>query len=180
MMQLTVRKTNIADPRTISQWSGPQQHLFDAVAEWDSNWPGVKQWNVWFNDTIFGRYRNLQHLHEMEVEEVEEETDEHMDATALSEHEELEALVQPVSTGDGSNDSTRRDEEQQPEDTGEGASVAADHIEPEHQADSGPGEGIVPPLEEGSVDTPKQDTVRQPLPLIKIGLRSSIHHHWKP
>ncbi len=135
-------------------------------------WPGVKQWNVWFNDTIFGRYRDQQHLHEMEVDEVEEETDDHMDATALSFHEELEALVQPVSIRGGSDDSTGPDEQQQTEDQVEGASVEADHSEPELQADSGVSEGTVPPLAEGSVDTPKPHAVRKSLALIDIKVRS--------
>lgn len=174
MMQLTIRKTQFNDANGISRWTQTQQPMFDAIADWDSEWPGVKQWNVWFNDTIFGRYRNLADLHEMEVEEVEEETEEHMDATALSEHEELEALIQPVSSGNGSDDSTGCDEGQQPANTGEGASVEADHSEPEQQADSDNGSDVSSDdleTEHECVDGAAA-TKRPALPLINITVRS--------
>ncbi len=172
MMQLTMKVNEYEDPNTISQWVGERQPMFDTMAEIDRNWPGVKQWNVWFNDTIFGRYRNLAHLHEMEVEEVEEETDEHMDATALSTEAELEALIRPLAIRASGDDSTGCDEEHQPTAEGEGASVEADHSEPEHQADSEASDAEDVPLGAGSVDTPKPDELRPAIPLIKIGLRS--------
>jgi hypothetical protein len=174
MMQLTMKVLDCENPNNISRFVGNQQQIFDTLEAIENNWPGVKQWNVWFNDTIFGRYRNLQHLHEMEVEEVEEETEEHMDATALSEHEELEALVRPVSSGDGVPDSTGCDEQRQATDPVEGAGTDADHTEPEHQADSEEGTDVSShALEaEHECEDGATATQRPAIPLIKIGLRS--------
>lgn len=174
MMQLTIRKTQFNDANGISRWTQTQQPMFDAIADWDSEWPGVKQWNVWFNDTIFGRYRNLADLHEMEVEEVEEETEEHMDATALSEHEELEALIQPVSSGDISDASDGCNTERVTEITHEGTDTEADHSAPEQHTDSDSGSDVSSDdleTEHECVDGAAA-TKRPALPLINITVRS--------
>jgi len=145
MMQLTVTKNRFDAPNTISRFHANRQAMFDAVAEWDGSWPGVKEWNVWFNDTIFGRYRNLAELHKMEAEVAEEESDEHMDATAHSEAVEVAALS-------GEEFLTELDE------------LLTDDI---------PLESIVSPVEQRSVVTPEQDDEARPsLPLIDITVRS--------
>lgn len=145
MMQLTMKVLEGENSNNISRFVGEQQPIFDALEKIENDWPGVQQWNVWFNDTIFGRYRNLAELHKMEAEVAEEESDEHMDATAHSEAIEVAALS-------GEEFLTELDE------------LLTDDI---------PLESIVSPVEQRSVVTPEQDDEARPsLPLIDITVRS--------
>lgn len=102
--------------------------ILEAAQHLRNKWPGVASHEVWFKDPVFGRYKDLQQLAAAEMMAAEEETDEHMDATALSEAVETSAL------------STLSAEDET------GSAVPGHDLEAEHDTETGRATGERPTL----------------------------------
>jgi hypothetical protein len=91
--------------------TGPQQAEFDLLEEitTDGRWPGIADYWFGFRDTIFGRYKTMEELNDLETAMAEEETEEYMDATADD---------PPVHTAGSEVSSTDLETEHEPEDGG--------------------------------------------------------------
>ena len=66
--------------------------IFPTLHQAYKKWPGIKEFHIWTDHAMFGRIKQLNEIVEGEMMAAEEEGDDYMDATALSETEELERI----------------------------------------------------------------------------------------
>ena len=188
MIRLISKRNNADDGHTISQYTGPKQHIFDTMWSLKDSWPGIKQLAVWYTDPVFGKYHDQEQLSEMQMEAAEEETDEYKDAEASPDpiatvdFEEIEKrVIAAIPTTDEDRESILipsggtvegTDQEQSVVGNREGSNIDSDR-QTEVQADTDESDSDKQPVETGSMDSPEPEAQRgTSLPLIKIKVRS--------